>query len=170
MGSGKGNRHSIRLPEYDYSQPGAYHVTICVNHREERLGWINDGEMILNELGRVAHAGWGWLAKTFPIAAVDVFCIMPNHVHVMIRIKCRGVLQNAPTDNVLRPKPLGRLVGAYKTHTTVEINKVLNTPGDKFWQRNYYERAIRNENEYEAVWSYIEDNPLNWKQDENYST
>ena len=178
MGSGKGNRRSIRLPEYDYSQPGAYHVTICVNHREERLGRINDGEMILNELGRVAYVGWGWLAKTFPIVAVDVFCVMPNHVHAIIRIKSvgecgdglprRGGLQTAPTDDVVQAKPLGRLAGAYKTHTTVEINKLLNTPGDKFWQRNFYERVIRNENEYEAVWHYIENNPFNWMQDENY--
>ena len=77
--------------------------------------------------------------------------------------------QTAPTEPNIRAKPLGRLVGAYKTHTTVEINQILNTPGNKFWQRNYYERIIRNEHEYEAVWNYIENNPLNWMQDENYS-
>jgi REP element-mobilizing transposase RayT len=179
MGSGNRKRHSIRLPEYDYSQRGAYHVTICVNHRENRLGRVNDGEMVLNDLGRIAFQGWEWFSETFPIAGVDVFCIMPNHVHAIISIKdidqCRGGLQTAPTeinappDIIARPKPLGRLVGAYKTHTTVEINKIMNTPGDKFWQRNYYERVIRNENEYESVWNYIENNPLNWMQDENYS-
>ncbi len=169
MESGKRKRHSIRLPEYDYSQPGAYHVTICVDHKEKRLGWVKDGEMILNDLGWIAYRGWEWLVATFPTAAADVFCIMPNHVHAIIRIKCRGGLQTAPTETTVQAKPLGRLVGAYKTHTTVEINKILNTPGNKFWQRNFYERVIRNEREYEAVWEYIESNPLNWIKDENYS-
>ena len=162
MGSEKRNRRSIRLPEYDYSQPGVYHVTICVTHRESRLGRVKDCEMILNDLGRIAHDGWGWLAETFPVVVVVVFCVMPNHVHALIRIRSidecgRGVLQNAPT---VRTKPLGRLAGSYKTHTTVDINNFLNTPGDKFWQRNYYERIIRNEREYLAVWKYIENNPL----------
>ena len=175
----KKNRRSIRLTEYDYSQHGAYHVTICVNQKENRLGRVDDGEMILNDLGRIAHQGWQWLPEIFPVAAVDVFCVMPNHTHAIIRIKPvsgRGVLQNAPTmglqnapaNDTIKPKPLGRLVGAYKTHTTVEINKQLNTPGIKFWQRNYYERIIRNEREYTAVWEYIENNPVNWIEDENY--
>ena len=189
----KHNRHSIRLPEYDYSQPGAYHITICVNQaralckasvgQSPPLGRIVNGEMILNDLGRIAHQGWEWLPKIFPGATVDVFCVMPNHTHALIRIKpiddggCRGslqtapalgLLQNAPTTNgIIKPKPLGRLVGAYKTHTTVEINKRLNTTGVKFWQRNYYERIIRNERDYAAVWEYIENNPDNWIEDEN---
>jgi len=181
------NRRSIRLPEYDYSQPGAYHVTICVNQKENRLGRVEDGKMIRSDLGRIAHQGWEWLPEIFPVAAVDVFCVMPNHTHAIIRIKPidgsgrgdsgrgdsgrgdsgRGDLQIAPTDGIIKPKPLGRLVGAYKTHTTVEINKLLNTPGVKFWQRNYYERIIRNEREYAAVWDYIENNPVNWIEDEN---
>jgi REP-associated tyrosine transposase len=166
-------RRSIRLPEYNYSQAGLYHVTICVNQKENRLGRIDDGEMILNDLGRIAHQGWEWLQKTFQVTAVDVFCIMPNHIHAIIRIKPvgdkgdrgRGDLQIAPTT---KPKPLGRLVGAYKTHTTIAINKQLNTPGVKFWQRNYYEHIIRNEREYAAVWNYIENNPVNWIKDEDY--
>jgi REP element-mobilizing transposase RayT len=172
VGSEKGNRHSFRLPKYDYNQPGAYHVTICVNHKENRLGWVNDGEMILNELGRIAYQGWEWLVETFPMVGIDVFCVMPNHVHAMVRIKpidrCTGGWQTAPTQTVLNAKPLGRLVGAYKTHTTVEINKSLNMPGTGFWQRNYYERVIRDEREYSTVWEYIENNPLNWIHDENY--
>ena len=179
------NRRSIRLPEYDYSQPGAYHVTICIHQaralckapvgQPPLLGRVVNGEIILNDLGRIAHQGWEWLPKIFPGAAVDVFCVMPNHTHAIIRIKpiddggCRGSLQNAPTTNgIIKPKPLGRLVGAYKTHTTVAINKQLNTPGVKFWQRNYYERIIRNERDYAAVWEYIENNPVNWIEDEDF--
>ena len=64
------------------------------------------------------------------------------------------------------PKPLGRLVGAYKTHSTVLINNLQNTPSVPFWQRNYYERVIRNEQELEATYDYIETNPANWERDE----
>jgi REP element-mobilizing transposase RayT len=103
MGSGNRKRHSIRLPEYDYSQRGAYHVTICVNHRENRLGRVNDGEMVLNDLGRIAFQGWEWFSETFPIAGVDVFCIMPNHVHAIISIKD---IDQCSTDGVLSSEPI----------------------------------------------------------------
>ncbi|MCW5878509.1 MAG: hypothetical protein KIS80_06545 [Anaerolineales bacterium] len=161
-------RRSIRLPEYDYSQPGAYFVTICVEGKEHRLGTIDGDDMHCNALGLIVSQGWGWLPERFPLISVPVFCIMPNHAHAIITIS-RGALQSAPTTATtapLRPKPLGRIVGAYKTHTTVQINAAENTAGLRFWQRNYYERIIRNEREYEAVYAYIQANPINWEQDE----
>ncbi|MCW5876007.1 MAG: transposase [Anaerolineales bacterium] len=94
---------------------------------------------------------------------------MPNHVHAIIALDLtdgRGVLQHAPTRAPVRKKPLGGLIGAYKTHTAVLINQLQNSPGVRFWQRNYYQRVIRNERELHAVAEYIEANPLNWEQDE----
>lgn len=89
---------------------------------------------------------------------------MPNHIHAVVTISDDSVggLQTAPT----RPKHLGRVVGAYKTHSTVLINKLLRTPGARFWQRNYYERVIRDDQEYESIWNYIDTNPQNWQADE----
>ncbi|MFC1936099.1 transposase [Chloroflexota bacterium] len=172
----KHQRRSIRLPEFDYSQPGVYFVTICVHGGECRLGEIQGGRMVLNQVGEIAHEAWVWLDEKFIALDVDVFCIMPNHAHTILTINepsrgdlhGRGYLQSAPTTGEVKKKPLGRLVGAYKTHSTVLINKQLGTPGEKFWQRNYYERVIRNEREYNAVWEYIENNPANWREDENY--
>lgn len=162
-------RHSIRLPEYDYGGGGAYFVTICVEGRANRLGDILSGEMRLNELGRIADESWNWLATKFPAVHIPTRCVMPNHIHTIIfmdehTITGRGGLQAARTP--AWKKPLGGIIGAYKTHTTVAINNLLQIPGVRFWQRNYYERVIRNEREFEAIHNYIVANPMNWDQDE----
>lgn len=172
----KHHRRSIRLPEYDYSQVGAYFVTICVHGRENRLGTVENGQMQLKPIGHIARDAWVWLDRKFTAVGVDIYCIMPNHVHAILAITDPGgVLQNAPTNAPsktnppTKPKPLGRLVGAYKTHSTVLINQTLGTPGIKFWQRTYYERIIRNQREYEAIWHYIETNPQNWPEDQDFN-
>ncbi len=107
--------------------------------------------------------------------------MMPNHIHAIVSIdytrrgalqSAQGGLQAAPTrgENMRGTntwaKPLGRLIGAYKTHTTTQINRLGSTPGAQFWQRNFFERVIRNEREMEAIYDYIETNPANWEQDE----
>ena len=141
------NCHSIRLPEFDYSQGGAYFVTICVDSKMYRLGKVENGEMKSSRLGEIANECWVWLENTFPAIRVPVFCVMPNHAHAVVYIESigRGGLQAAHIP--IWKKPLGRIIGAYKTHSTVLINDVLKTPGVRFWQRNYYERVIRNERE-----------------------
>jgi len=161
------------LPQYDYSQPGAYFVTICVNHRACTLGKIQAGAMVMNTVGHIAVGSWHWLDSTFEATSVDLFCIMPNHVHAILSIHeiGRGGLQTAPTNASEKnqmPKPLGRLIGAYKTHSINLINRRQNTPGEAFWQRNYYERVIRTQRQYEDTWNYIESNPLTWENDEEY--
>jgi REP element-mobilizing transposase RayT len=169
-------RKSIRIPNFDYSAAGAYFVTVCVDKRQSRLGSITAGQMIANTFGLIAHRAWTWLQQQFPLIRVDIYCIMPNHVHALLMLaeapgdlnSRRGALQSAPTPTSQEayPKPLGRLIGAYKTHTTIEINRVPHTPSARFWQRNYYEHVIRNEIDYESVWNYIESNPQNWASDE----
>ncbi len=160
------NRRSIRLPEYDYSQDGAYFVTICVDGKLCRLGKVVNGEMKTNRLGEIANECWSWLENMFPAVSVPVFCVMPNHAHAVIYIESfgRGGLQAAHMP--IWKKPLGRIIGAYKTHSTILINDALQNPGVRFWQRNYYERVIRNEREYEATYDYIVANPMNWEKDE----
>ena len=169
---GVNKRHSIRLPGFDYRQAGAYFVTICVNGRICVLGEVVNGETRLSALGDIANAGWRWLPTVFNTVEVPVYCVMPNHVHAIITIQerpkgnapqGRGGLQTAPTK-----KPLGRIIGAYKTHSTSLVNKMNNTPGARLWQRNYYERIIRNETEYEAVCDYIQANPMNWENDKEF--
>ena len=75
------HRRSIRLKEYDYTQPGAYFITICTHDRAGLFGEIVDGEMRLNDCGRVAEQCWLDIPSHFPHAELDAFVIMPNHVH-----------------------------------------------------------------------------------------
>ena len=79
-------RRSIRLKGYDYAQPGAYFVTICVQNRECLLGEIADAQMRLNAVGAMAQTQWQKLPERFPRLALDAFVFMPNHMHGIILI------------------------------------------------------------------------------------
>jgi REP element-mobilizing transposase RayT len=94
---------------------------------------------------------------------------MPNHLHgiIIINDRRRGGSRTAPTAVGL-PKPLGRLVGAFKTVSTKRINEMRGTPGVPVWQRNYYEHIIRNEVELAHVRQYITDNPARWEDDSEH--
>jgi len=77
-------RRSIRLKGYDYSQAGLYFITICCQDRICRFGEIKNGEMILNEYGEIAYNEWIKLTERFTNFELDVFQIMPNHMHGII--------------------------------------------------------------------------------------
>ncbi|MDO9301634.1 MAG: hypothetical protein Q7T89_09635 [Anaerolineales bacterium] len=78
------HRRSIRLKGYDYSQAGAYFVTICVHQRECLLGDVVNGKMQLSQFGKIVSYAWLDLPKHYPHVILDEFCIMPNHVHFII--------------------------------------------------------------------------------------
>jgi hypothetical protein len=78
------HRRSIRLPGYDYSQAGEYFITICVQNREHLFGKIIDGEMVLNDAGKMIEKWYLELSNKFTDIATDVYCVMPNHFHAII--------------------------------------------------------------------------------------
>ena len=78
------HRRSIRLKGYDYSQAGAYAVTLVSHEREGLFGEIVDGQMALNAVGEVIAATWRWLAVRYPYVALDAWVVMPNHLHGII--------------------------------------------------------------------------------------
>ena len=168
----KHHRRSIRLRGYDYSQAGYYFVTICCYQRQLLFGEIVNGTMRLNRYGEVVAETYQWLSSRYPYVYLDEWIIMPNHFHGIIVLTdkpCRGVSRNAPTQpNVREPKrkPLGQLIGAFKTVSTKKINIIRNAPGTPVWQRNYYEHIIRNENALNNIRRYIINNPLSWHQDQ----
>jgi len=166
MKSGQ-RRKTIRLPEYDYSWIGAYFITICVRRKECILGQIKNGEIYLNEIGDAIHKNWFWLEKRFKDVKLDEFIVMPNHIHGIILNTEEGGSRTAPT-TLNKRKPLGRLIGAFKTVSTKEVNNIRNTPGQKLWQRNYYEHIIRNENDLQSIRHYIKYNPLKWDNDPEF--
>ncbi|HQL64193.1 MAG TPA: transposase [bacterium] len=94
------HRRSIRLEEYDYSQPGAYFVTIVTQERECLFGEIMDGDMRLNQYGDIVREEWLQTGHIRPSVLIDAFVVMPNHIHGILVITdtdCRGTLQRAPT-------------------------------------------------------------------------
>lgn len=159
----KHHRRSIRLKGYDYSQVGAYFVTICAQNRVCLFGDIVDGEMHLNYIGNIVADSWQWLALQYDYVELDEWMIMPNHIHGIIVVNdCRGDSRIAPTG---KRKPIGRLIGAFKTVSTKHINIIRGTPGIPVWQRNYYEHIVRNDESLNRIREYIKNNPLQWKLD-----
>jgi putative transposase len=81
------NRHSTRLKNYDYSQPGFYFVTICAHEKKWLFGNVIDDQMHLNNVGNIVHTVWNTLPERFPNIKLDEYIIMPNHMHGIIAIE-----------------------------------------------------------------------------------
>lgn len=162
-------RRSIRLRNYDYTQNGAYFVTICVQDRACLLGTVVGGEMRLSEAGQIVQDVWNGLPSHYPHLQLDAWVIMPNHVHGIIVLHDDTVpagLKPAPTPIATAKRHgLPEIVRALKTFSARRINVLRATPGTKFWQRNYWEHIIRDEPEYQRICAYIHNNPLQWEMD-----
>ena len=178
-------RRSIRLPGYDYSQPGAYFVTICTRGRECVLGEVRSGEMVHSPMGLVLVEEWTRSASIRREIALDTFVVMPNHLHGIVFILedaspagVVGAHGRAPlpmpssTDLNARgiadrkPRCLGSFIAGYKAAVTKRINELRGTSGAGVWQRNYYEHVIRDEEDLRRIREYIAHNPLSSEIDE----
>jgi REP element-mobilizing transposase RayT len=176
---GMHRRRSIRLPGYDYAQPGAYFVTICIHGRECVLGEVVDDRVTLSPFGEVVDECWRDLPSHFPGFLLDWFVVMPNHVHgiiVLVGATPASPLRVDPHASPLpaatpahgpRPGSVGAIVGSFKSATTRRVNRIRGTPGASFWQRGYYEHVIRDEGDLEKIRTYVAQNPLSWELDEN---
>jgi REP element-mobilizing transposase RayT len=166
-------RRSIRLKGYDYSEIGAYYVTICTWRRECLLGNIVDRIVHLNEYGTIINKEWSQTEIIRSTVEVDRYIIMPNHFHGILVINNgdgRGTLQRAPTfEQFGKPtsNSIPTIIRLFKSTTTKQINQLRNTPEMPVWQRNYYEHVIRNKDELNRIREYIVNNPLQWEKDEN---
>ena len=147
---GRGRR-SIRLPGYDYSSQGYYFVTICVQGRRPLLGEVVDGVMRLNAYGRIVDAAWRLVGENYDHVELDEFVIIPDHMHAIMQLNQHG------------GKPVGRLIGAFKTTSTKKINLLRRSPGLRFWQRNYYERVVRDMASLNEIREYMENNPRKYR-------
>ena len=159
-------RRSIRLPGYDYTQPGAYFVTICAHERDPTFGQVVNDEMVLSENGRIAQSCWGQIPAHSAHVELDAFVVMPNHIYGIIVIRhSRGETVGAPLQTRPAPGSLGVIIRSFKSAVTREINRLRATPGAAVWQRNYWEHIIRSEEALQAIRRYIEENPLHWALD-----
>lgn len=175
------HRKSIRLKGHDYGQAGLYFITICCQNRICRFGHVENGEMVLNEYGRIANDEWVKTPEIHPNVKLHDFVIMPNHIHGIIQLLDigRGELHspnNKPNDNGgvcktlrLPSQTIGAIVRVYKSSVTKQINLLgaFDTP-NKLWQRNYHEHIIRNEKLYQRISEYIINNPAKWADDKFY--
>jgi putative transposase len=95
--SAENRRRSIRLVEYNYSNAGAYFVTICVRDKKSILGHIRNGDVDLSPIGEIAHRCWNEIPNHFLYVELDAFIVMPNHLHgiIVLNSDCRGVQLNA---------------------------------------------------------------------------
>lgn len=154
------HRRTIRLQEYDYSSDGLYFVTICTYQHKTTLGKINNGQIELNQNGKIVEQAWNKLNIKYPNTLYHEYCIMPNHFHGIIQIK--NDFEGGQTPPLQQTK-LGKIIAFFKHQTTKRINQ-----GTPFWQRNYYEHIIRNQEAYEEISAYIIENPTKWIDDKLY--
>ncbi|CAG0960755.1 hypothetical protein ANRL2_00843 [Anaerolineae bacterium] len=171
----------MRLTGYDYTQAGAYFVTLVTHQRE-----LLFADPILR---RAVETLWQAIPKHSPAVALDEYVVMPNHMHGVLWITGAGrgeALAHAiqPTGIVsmsdiladmhstanasplrMLPGSLSAVVGNFKSITTRRLNRIRRTPGEVVWQRSFHDRIIRNERELAAIRQYIRDNPANWEID-----
>jgi putative transposase len=179
------HRRSIRLRNFDYASAGAYFVTICAQGRDCLFGEVVDGVMAATDAGRMVESVWSGLPERFPSVALDAFVIMPNHVHfILFKVGAPlvGALSHVGVvppvvDQITRagtrpaPTAVGDIVGAFKSVTTHEYSNGVTKSGwppfpGRLWQRNYFERIIRNDAELDKFRTYILHNPTRWSEDE----
>ena len=149
-------RKPNRLTEYDYSTNGAYFVTICTHNRMKILSAIvGDGFPVPKPYGMIAEEFIRQIPVKYPTVMVDKYVIMPDHLHFLLRIDA--------DDGTGNPSPtLGNVIGWYKYQVTKQINLRANHNGEKIFQRSYYDHVIRNQQDYDEIWEYIENNPRKW--------
>ena len=173
-------RRSIRLKDYDYATPGAYFVTVVTQRRLSLFGEIVDSEMRLNDAGRMVDDALANLQSFYDGVAVDTHIVMPNHVHILVVINdhvgaglvpALGFAHAGQPQRVAPTRPsLADIVGRFKSWTA---NAYLRGVSDhawprfdtRLWQRNYYERVIRNDAEFDSVRRYVTGNPAGWAND-----
>jgi putative transposase len=159
------HRRSLRLDRWDYRELSVYFVTITTRARATLLGAVADGEVMLSPFGEIARQKWVHSAVLREGVELDLFVVMPNHVHGLVVLRPPPRLPDLPRDARFASRSLGALVGGFKAATSRRINDLRGTPGRPVWQRNYYDRIVRDEDELDAIRAYIGDNPSRWSQD-----
>ncbi|MBQ6716448.1 MAG: hypothetical protein IJN21_08035 [Clostridia bacterium] len=164
-GAEKPTRKRNRIKDYDYSRNGAYFITICTLDRKKVLSKIvGDGFPVLHPSGEIAEKMIHKTTEKYPCVFADHYVIMPDHIHMLLRIdSLQKRLYLGDGDGTGNPSPtIGKIVGWYKYQTSKEINLMNGTTGEAVFQRSYYDHVIRNQQDYDDTWSYIENNPRKW--------
>jgi REP element-mobilizing transposase RayT len=168
-------RKPLRLPQYDYSQNGAYFVTVCTEGRKN-LFWNNEpadhapavgaayGRPPLSALGQLVDAEINRISGIYPNISIAKYTVMPNHIHMIILIN-NGLI-GRPNQEAAK----GVLFAKEKTPSLSRIiqqfkGSVSKKASFSLWQRSFHDHILRTEDEYAEVWQYIDANPLQWETD-----
>ena len=180
-------RKRNRKAGYDYTRPGAYFVTICTQGHVCLFGQVIDGIMHLNDFGLIVAEAWEDLPRHYPHVQLMSFVIMPNHVHGILWLY-RFVAGERdmgpspvlplttltppidPTQYPLSDDPMLRhglpeIIRAFKTFSARRINRMRHVRGERVWKRSYWDRIIRDQDEFNRIAEYIRTNPQRWKED-----
>jgi REP element-mobilizing transposase RayT len=151
-------RKNIRLPGYDYSEIGAYFITMCT-HNKENIFWEDNGwrpnqpndSPPLSKLGRLVDTAVQSIPKHYDHVSVQKYSILPNHIHLILVIS----IENENSGLIPSVSTIIKQLKGYVTKTS----------GNQVWQKSFYDRIIRNDQEYQNIWAYIDSNPINWEAD-----
>jgi len=156
----KPKRKPNRLKNYDYSQDGAYFITVCTKDHEELFGNITVEAAFclrqLSDIGALVEIEISRLDQTYEEVSVDSYVIMPNHVHMIITI-CGG---NRRQDAA--PTSISRTINQWKRAVSMKV-------GFSPWQKSFHDHVIRNQEDYNRIAEYIENNPARWAEDRYYT-
>ena len=176
MSQSFGKRRSIRLQGLNYSGAGFYFVTICTDNKKHLFGKIIDNEMHWNAAGEAARKCWLEIPAHYPDVKLDVFIIMPNHVHGILIIenntdtRAQDIVPLQSRYQKTLSGSIGVIVRGYKIGVSKWFRQ--NTQIKDVWQKNYYEHVIRKEESLLKIQEYILNNPAAWEKDkffcENY--
>jgi len=158
----------------DYSQRGAYFVTICAFLKHFLFGRVESGRMDLSPIGEIVRACWVDIPNHFPGVKADTFVVMPNHVHGILAIvgarHAVPVLRGKGRFEAFRkavPGSVPTIVRNYKAAVTKLVRDTTGNRGMQVWQSNYFERVLRNGEEFANASRYIQENVAMWHLDKH---
>lgn len=163
-------RNTLRHPAADYSDPGAYFITLCTLDRDPLFGEISNAEMHCNPFGAILWEVWNSLPTRYPQISIDTAIVMPDHLHGIIILHPVREVHEPPLQTHSQPRrimTIPLIVGYLKMNTAKRINAMRNTPGVPIWHRNYFDRILRDDLDYDTISEYILTNPHRWGIDQD---
>ena len=163
----RSNRKPVRLPNFDYSTPGAYFITLCTQDRKNLLGKVVGGgaldapQVALSPIGIIADK-YIRSSSAIPGVTVDKYIIMPNHIHMLLFVS-----DTSSSGTSKAPSPTNAVI----PHFVSTLKRFCHRDaGFRLFQRSYHDHVIRGESDYLKIWNYIDGNAAKWEQDCFYTT
>ncbi len=152
-------RKWTRLRSFDYASQKVYFITICTQNREQLFCEIVgrgldpsvQAEVRMTPYGSIAEHDLWDIANHFPDVEILNYVFMPDHLHILLALGCREIAAEGS-----RPLPtVSTIIGQYKAGVSRKCKRAI-------WQKYYHDHIIRNQHDFEEIWQYIDQNPLQW--------